>query len=108
MNIRSVGTDGHEGALAYVEPFHELEHDEARHDLGEAGALALLPFELAEEESVGLLVIDRPRLSTAMGRWLVHQDLGKLDFLCGYAVLLCAYEHVGISEIGGGKLFPLF
>ena len=58
MNIRSVSTDGNEGALDYVEPLHELENDEARHDLGEAGTLALLSLKLSEEKSVGLLVID--------------------------------------------------
>jgi len=43
-----------------------------------------------------------------MRRWLVHEDLGKFDFFCRYAVLLGANQHVGIREIGGRKLFPLF
>lgn len=58
VNIRSVGADGNEHLLIYFEPLHELENDEARHDLGEAGTLALLSLKLSKEKSVGLLVID--------------------------------------------------
>lgn len=58
VNIRGVGADGNEGAFLYLEPLHELENDEARHDLGEAGTLALLSLKLSEEKSVGLLVVD--------------------------------------------------
>lgn len=68
-----------QSGLLDLELLHQLKHSVSRHDLGETGALSSLPFHFAEQEGVGLLVVDGPGLSAAMWSRFVHQDLGQLD-----------------------------
>lgn len=94
---RGVCSDSYQGTLVNLPSFHQPEDYIASHDLGQTGAFSPLTLQLSKEQRISFLIVDGPRLCTAVGSWLVHENFCQFNLFCWYSIDVLLNEELALS-----------